>query len=121
MGYYTYHTGEIASGNASEKDVAIAIAQLPYFIQFFDGDLSDAETNWIETIDDVIANELEKWYTCVADMKKISKQFPGVTIKIHGEGEENGDLWDAYFKDGKSAVYKAQIIYPKFKEGDLQQ
>lgn len=51
-----------------------------------------------------------KWYEWKEDMIKLSKQFPEVCFKLHGEGEENGDIWDAYFLKGKSQVKKAKII-----------
>lgn len=113
MGYFTHHTGYIKSGNVNERDVALAIAHLPYF---YDLTIYDDE---IESIDDVIAYDSIKWYDCVEDMKKVSAQFPGVTIVIKGEGEETSDMWKAYFKDGKAAVYQAEIIFPDYNEDDL--
>lgn len=110
MGYLTYHTGSVVSGPATEKEVALAIASLPYW---------NCADDDIETIDDVIACDMVKWYDCIEDMKKVSTLFPNVTIEIHGEGEENGDLWNAYFKNGKAVVYRAEIIYPEFNEEDL--
>ena len=34
----------------------------------------------------------------------LSEQFPNVIFKLHGIGEENGDIWDAYYKAGKTAI-----------------
>ncbi len=51
-----------------------------------------------------------KWYEWEADMKALSLKFPSVCFKLHGEGEEPGDIWDAYFLKGKSQVKKAKII-----------
>ena len=110
MGYCTYHTGEIYKGDINEKEVALAIARLPYF------NCADED---IETINDVIACDSFKWYECIEDMKTVSAQFPDIIIKIHGEGEDNDDLWNAYFKNGKAAVYHAEIIYPDYNEDDL--
>lgn len=112
MGYYTYYYGEVYEGQVDEKDVALAIANLPEFAFVNKDD--------IKTIDDVIAFDSMKWYNCVEDMKKVSLQFPGVTIKIHGDGEDSDDMWNAYFKDGKAVVYRAEIFYPYYDEDDLQ-
>lgn len=115
MGYYTCFSGSIESGPATEKEVALAISNLDYFGFLIDDD------DTINTIDDVIAYNGEmKWYSYQSDMERISKQFPDTVIKIHGEGEEIGDLWDAYFKNGKSIVYHAGIVYPPFNPADLE-
>lgn len=42
-----------------------------------------------------------KWYNHNEDMLKISKQFSDVIIELHGEGEESGDYWYKYYKNGK--------------------
>lgn len=55
-----------------------------------------------------------KWYDHETHMKKVSKAHPGITIEIAGEGEEAGDLWKKYFRDGKVQVAKAKITYDKF-------
>lgn len=114
MAYYTYHDGKVIDGPATEREVAIAIAKLTTF------ESEDTDFETIDTINDVIMDEPMKWYHCIEDMKKISLQFPDTTIFIHGEGEDQGDLWDAYFRNGKAAVYKAEIIYPEFDEEDLK-
>lgn len=106
MGYYTRYSGSIVSGPATEKEVAKAIAALPYF------------DNWSpeedpETIDEVIAFDETKWYDYEADMRYISRLFPDTIILIHGEGEETGDLWNHYFKNGKSSYCQAIITYPE--------
>lgn len=111
MGYYTQYNGSVISG-ADEKDVAAAINKLPEF------NYKDVE---FSCIDDVIAQDEEKWYDFREDMQEISKQFPDALIYIHGEGEDKHDMWDAYFKNGKSVVYMAQITYPEFDTKDLEE
>lgn len=46
------------------------------------------------------------------DIKTMSQSFPGVIFRLDGFGERNGDIWTAYFKDGKSQVHKAVIRVP---------
>jgi len=55
-----------------------------------------------------------RWYSWEDDIKKVSLQNPGVLFTLHGEGEGEGDLWDAYIMDGKIQICPAQIIYAPF-------
>ena len=60
-----------------------------------------------------------KWYDWESDLREISETLIGCCFKVHGEGEENGDIWDAYFFNGNCKVYKAQIMIPPFNYKDL--
>ena len=42
-----------------------------------------------------------KWYDFDDDMCAISKAFPGKLIVVDGRGEEQGDEWRAFFRDGE--------------------
>ena len=42
-----------------------------------------------------------KWYEHQADMKSFSKKYPKVTFKLSGTGEEQGDVWVKFFRNGK--------------------
>jgi len=55
-----------------------------------------------------------KWYDWKEDMKGFSKKYPETLFTLIGKGEESGDLWKAYFKDGKMQLVEAQITYEKF-------
>ncbi len=61
-----------------------------------------------------------KWYDHESEMKAFSKRFPDVVFTLHGEGEESGDLWVKYFKDGKMHRVDAVISYAPFDEGQLK-
>ena len=61
-----------------------------------------------------------KWYDHELDMKEVSKGFPGVLFTLKGEGEEAGDLWVKYFKDGKMQSCPAKIVFDSYDESKLR-
>lgn len=64
-----------------------------------------------------------KWHDWSVDMKVISKRFPSVVFQLDGSGEEDGDVWRVYFKDGKkqSANTIVKVIHEDFDESKLKQ
>lgn len=64
-------------------------------------------------------SDMCKWYDHEVDMRNYSKNFPEVIFKLEGEGEESGDLWVKYFKNGKMQVCKARIEFDPFNEKEL--
>ena len=63
--------------------------------------------------------ERTKWYTDDKEMLKLSKKFPDVLFKLHGEGEESDDIWERYFMNGKSQYCQAEIVIPPFDKSKL--
>ena len=55
-------------------------------------------------------------------MISISKKFPEVLFTLSGEGEESGDIWMKYFKNGKvqNANTKVTISHDPFDESKLK-
>lgn len=61
-----------------------------------------------------------KWYDYDKDMLALSSRFPGVLFKLHGAGEDQGDLWDHYFLGGRVQRCPAKITYESFDPRKLK-
>ena len=60
-----------------------------------------------------------KWYDHEDDMKRLSRRFPKSVFTLKGEGEESGDVWVKYFKNGKMQTSKAEIKLAEFDAKQL--
>jgi len=69
---------------------------------------------------DLSPDNTVKWYDHDEEMLELSKQFPNTVFCLHGEGEESGDLWYCYYKNGKKQYCPAQIVYEEYDETKLQ-
>lgn len=58
--------------------------------------------------------EEDRWYDHDVGMLEISREFPDILFKLHGEGEENVDLWRTYYLNGKLQHAPARITYDDF-------
>lgn len=65
------------------------------------------------------AKDRVKWYEWEEDMLRVSALLPDLLFTLHGEGEETGDIWNAYFLGGKIHWAPAQIIFPPFDPSKL--
>lgn len=101
MGYYTKYT--LTSDTRSIEDAAESDL---YEISGY-----QMEFGW---------NDSCKWYNHEKDMKELSKKYPNVLFKVQGEGEESGDLWVKYFKNGKMQHCEVEITYEPFDESKLK-
>lgn len=61
-----------------------------------------------------------KWYEWESDMMEASARMPGVLITLTGSGEEDGDLWRAYFLDGRVQSVRPSIEFPPFDPAQLR-
>lgn len=108
MGYYTSYSVE-AMNDSMELDMALMAREtdLEHLIGSYTGGYENP------------FGDSCKWYEHMADMERFSKNFPSVTFKVTGEGEETGDLWEAFFRNGESYKQTAMITYAPFDEEKL--
>lgn len=103
MGYYTHHTLAIR-GIINEEEfrqVKQALKDkdiLGYALSEYSNFAPNEQTQFIGCYEEA------KWYEHEEDMINISKQFPNFVFKLHGEGEDNDDVWDQYFYQGHTEL-----------------
>lgn len=100
MGCYTKYRLEIISGLDSSIHYGEEITKLTDYNSLFD--------------------EPIKWYDHAEDLKYFSKKYPQTVFALFGEGDESGDLWVKYFKNGKMQYGEVEIIYPEYDENELK-
>lgn len=68
-------------------------------------------------------NTLKKsndWVLWKEDMISFSQEYKNVLFKLHLEGEDQGDLTDAYFLNGRYQLCPAKIVYQEFDENTME-
>lgn len=61
-----------------------------------------------------------KWYDALKDVKEISKDFPDELIKLEGVGEDHGDYWQFWAKNGLTKYLKGKVVFEDFTTSMLQ-
>lgn len=107
MGYYTHY--DISFKNEPmTHEYAKKLAEInPNYFGNCYGDISD------QFLEDLISGNSMKWYDHDKDMLTLSKAFPDELFVLHGEGEESGDLWNTYYKNGHMQHCPATVVYPE--------
>lgn len=103
MGYYTYHNLYIIDNPTDLSDSAI-IAHLR--------DYADDARYALE--EDGQGYDSCKWYSHDEDMRDFSRLHPDVLFELDGEGDESGDIWQAYFQNGKAQYCQAKVTFEKY-------
>lgn len=96
MGYYTRYTLTQERNLVSPATFAALIA-------------GNEEASYALSSDGSSTGEESKWYRNEEDMCGFSQREPMVLFKLHGEGEEAGDIWDKYFAGGKK-VHEVRLV-----------
>lgn len=108
MGYNTKFTLKVDSNQD----------QIRKFLEQYESDWDSKYWCAHEAIEDY--GESRKWYEHESDMRDLSLEFPDMLFTLEGEGDEAGDLWIKYFKNGKIQKAYARIEYDEFDESKLK-
>lgn len=73
----------------------------------------NAEAEYALDTDGSSAQEA-KWYNWEEDIRYFSKKYPTALFTLSGKGEDAGDIWKAYFINGKAQIAKARIVIDEF-------
>lgn len=117
MGYYTRYELEADTRGFDNKDIIKEMDEDRFYafgnFKELLNNLDTAGSLYLEPYDET------KWYDHEEDMKELSKKFPDILFKLHGEGEEQGDIWDKYFMNGKMQHCHAVMTIPPFDKNKL--
>lgn len=84
MGYYTWYNLEIEPTPDPEH---------PVWDEMVDDDT---------LVKDIVTDGYDgKWYENEAELTMLSIKYPSLLFIVDGSGEDSGDVWREYFKDGK--------------------
>ena len=105
MGYFTCHTLTV-DGKADK----IIIEDLRY---------SCEQANFALNSDGSCSEE-SKWYDADEHLKAFSCKYPEKVFCLHGEGEDPGDVWNTYYKNGKMQHCPAIVMFEPYNENKLK-
>lgn len=95
MGYlttYSFEARKLTEEDRAKLKKTLAEIEYPRFEMYNwdnDGDALYAETGEIT------------WHNHTLDMCLFSAEFPTVPMRLHGEGDDRGDVWDEYYLCGQ--------------------
>lgn len=115
MGYYTRFDMEVTP-YPSEEIEKLMIKSLSEISEGYFEPNGDYHYDFLSDL----LSESMKWYDWEKDMTALSKKYPDYLFELSGEGEESGDMWKCYFKNGKSQYCRARIEFDEFDENKLK-
>jgi hypothetical protein len=121
MGYYTRHKLSIKfdpePGTSKDSYEPEVVATNEIYILGVTKHIQEVSGYSIEL--DEFGEEC-KWYEHEEDLRKISKTFPQYMFTLEGIGEEAGDQWKEYYRNGKMQRCKVIMTFEKFDETKMK-
>jgi hypothetical protein len=114
MGYYTRFTIKIKTKLEKQN-----------WLEIYDLNEAMFEVNeehkhvFDNTGDEIYSDGGIKWYDYHEDMVKLSKMFPNLVLQVDGEGEETGDIWRTFWKNGKYQEAERVVTVEGEETGDI--
>jgi len=111
MGYYTTYEFEMSLNDT------------PIDKSNFEEEVGTSWQDFLKTFYDTTDYDFDfsincKWYDWKKDMINLSALYPGLLFKVDGNGEEAGDVWRWYFRNGLSQ--HAKMTYDEFDPAKLK-
>ena len=104
MGYYTRFEGSV-TGPAELMEQFETDAEAGDRFGSYDMELDE----WLSG--DLMGGDTIKWYGWEDDIKALSRKYPALLFSLEGEGEESGDIWKAWARNGKVVTAQAKIVF----------
>lgn len=111
MGYYTKYEMESVTPKLTREQY---LEVLEFLSQKIIGESAKVGDN----INDYLQEPM-KWYDSDKDMLELSAKFPNNLFLLSGYGEEQDDIWKAYFKNNKVFYPKRTVLWEDFDENKL--
>lgn len=108
MSYYSYYTFSVMNGTAEDDERITAELR------------AENENAQLCMTEDGYPESHITWYEHEEDLKEFSKKYPDLVLHLSVEGEEQGDMSQKYFKNGKMQICRAEINFPDYDENKLQ-
>lgn len=117
MGYYTNYrlsvTGDPNKVNAFRKAIKIKFGLKNKLF-------NDQERSDFEFLHNILENTYNgKFYDHERFFREVSAKNQDLTFIVDGEGEEPGDIWKKYFKNGKMFASQGRIVFDDYDENKL--
>lgn len=109
MGYYTRYDGKVTG-----PSVLVNAFADKYEDEQEQGNYGFQPYDFVRQ--EFFGGESLTWYEHEKDILALSKEHPNLLFHLQGEGEESGDIWKKWFRNGKSVTAQARIV---FDEPDL--
>lgn len=122
MGYYTYYTFSVQENKYNDEDIIDYMydkMKKDDWFYPFSCSLEDSLGLKGKTDFGLNPDQSCKWYEHDEEMTDLSRQFPENIFCLYGEGEETGDLWYTYYKNGKKQYCPARIEFDEYDETKL--
>lgn len=102
MGYYTNFDLQYDSAQSDPVELQRLISDIRAGKTFTDYEISLNSDEW----------DTMKWYGHDEDMKALSLEYPNVMFVLTGAGEESGDFWRSFYKNGVWQTVTGEVTYP---------
>lgn len=112
MGYYTKHNLSIIDGDEQETN--------DFWEKLDDHSSYPYDQVYYAVGSDGGGSDSCKWYEHKGHMIDVSQEFPSILFLLEGEGEEFGDIWREYYKNGKTQRCDAVITFEEFNEAKMR-